>query len=70
MLPESTNAKPSFGKIVKLLCDNRNQGHLCYKLVSSVYCNDSDLYLVKEYEQYAIIPIIQLADYHTIEVIE
>ena len=70
ILPDSTNARPLFGKIVKLLIDDNNQAHLLYQKTNNAYCAVSDLYMIKEYRQYAITPIMQLADYHTIEVVK
>ena len=69
LLPNSTNSKPLFGLIYKLLCcEQGKSAYLYYVKTTNVYCEKSDLFIVKESDEYAIVPTIQLPDYHTIEV--
>lgn len=66
ILPESTNSFPFFGKIVKLLSCSK-YGYLFVQKTKSLYCHDTDLYILTETKQYDIIPCLQLPSYHTLE---
>jgi hypothetical protein len=66
ILPNSTNISPSFGKIKKLLCSQKN-GYLMYQKTISVYCEKSDLFMISELSEDEIIPVEHLADYHPLE---
>ena len=69
LLPNSTNEKPLFGKIFKLLCCEQGRyGYLYYQKTSNTYRPDTDLFIVTDCNQFGIIATDQLADYHTIEV--
>ena len=66
ILPNSTNSKLIFGKIVKLLCCEKFC-YLLYQTTSSYYCENTDLYFVEEKENFEIIPSHQLGDFHPLE---
>ena len=66
LLPDSTNAKPSFGKIKQLLCSQEN-GYLRYKKTSSVYMESRDLFMICEIDEEDIILVQQLSDYYPLE---
>ena len=69
LLPSSTNEKPDFGKIEKLLiCDQGQYAYLYCQNTVSCYCPDTDLYMVTDSEQFVIIPTYQLPDYYPLEV--
>ena len=69
LLPSSTNDKPEFGKIQKLLVsDQGKDAYLYYQKCSNHYCHDTDLFIVNDCEQFGIISTIKLPDYHPIEV--
>ena len=69
LLPSSTNDKPEFGKIHKLLVsDQGKDAYLYYQKCSNHYCHDTDLFIVNDCEQFGIISTIKLPDYHPIEV--
>ena len=69
VLPNSTNSKPLFGKIFKLLCcDQGKHSFLYYQKVNSMYCSKTDLFIVSDCGFFDIIAIEHLADFHTLEV--
>lgn len=70
LLPESTNEKPLFGKIFKLLCCEQGKyGYLYIEKTTSSYNSNTDLYIVNESGQFDIIAAIQLPDYHSLDVV-
>ena len=62
----STLRSPIFGKITKLLC-SKNCAYLMYKHTSNRYCQEMDIYYVKDAEVYEVIPIEHLAAFHPLE---
>ena len=68
LLPGSTNTRPLFGKIVKLLCcDQGKYSYLYYQKTSHCYCTDTDLFMISSCEQFEIIATDHLPDFHTLE---
>lgn len=66
ILPESTNISPKFGKIFKILCCEKF-GYIYYQKTKSTYSPATDLFMITDTEDYAIVPCQQLPSYHTIE---
>ena len=66
ILPQSTNSHPLFGKISMLLCCEEFCYLMCQR-TSASYCSDTDLYIVKELQDFDIFPAHHLADFHPLE---
>ena len=67
LLPQSTNRFPLFGRIKKLLCDEKN-GYLIVNSTFCQYCAKSDLFIIDEKNgQELLVPVQHLADFHPLE---
>ena len=66
ILPESSNASPSFGKI-KTLLSCKKFGYLIVQNTTNQYCPKTDLYYVIETQELKIVPCMQLPSYHPLE---
>lgn len=66
LLPESTNVKPVFGRISKLLSCQKF-GYLYYEKTVSTYSPGADIFMIRGTEEFYIVPCQQLPTYRTIE---
>ena len=62
LLPDSTNSHPNFGRLVKLLCDEKF-GYFLYEETKNYYCYDTDLFMVKKKKEKSIIRAEHIASY-------
>ena len=62
LLPDSTNSDPNFGRLEKLLCDEKF-GYFLYKETKNYYCHDTDLFMIKLKKEKSIIRAEHIASY-------
>ena len=67
ILPQSKNEILLLGKITKLLC-NTNYGYLLCQNMSTEYCQKSDLFFLKDTDQFEVVPLHWLSDPRPLQV--